>query len=74
MCLAQSIQFMHDVIVSREVTYAVAEGDIGRVYEGLKVRRTQYIACVLGTLTIKSTVDAIHVRWFQSFEICQISS
>ncbi|CAL1715106.1 unnamed protein product [Somion occarium] len=36
-CLMQSIVFMRDALVSREFTYALAEGDIGRVYEALKI-------------------------------------
>ena len=35
--LASSITFMRDALMSREMSYAVAEGDIGRVYEILKV-------------------------------------
>ncbi|KIJ64811.1 hypothetical protein HYDPIDRAFT_111412 [Hydnomerulius pinastri MD-312] len=34
--LAQSIAFMRDALVSREMAYAVAEGDVGRVYEMIK--------------------------------------
>lgn len=37
MSLGRSIMFMYDNIISREVAYAVAEGDAGRVYEGIKV-------------------------------------
>jgi hypothetical protein len=40
MSLAGSIQFMYDAMLSREASCAVAEGDIGRVYEVFKVRRT----------------------------------
>lgn len=35
--LASSITFMRDALMSREMSYAVAEGDMGRVYEILKV-------------------------------------
>jgi len=35
--LARSAAFMHEVLVSKEVAQAVAEGDVGRVYEGIKV-------------------------------------
>ncbi|GBE84702.1 hypothetical protein SCP_0606820 [Sparassis crispa] len=35
--LAQSIMFMHDTLLSQKVARAVAEGDIGRVYEGIKM-------------------------------------
>lgn len=35
--LANSINFMRDALVSREMSYAIAEGDVGRVYEVMKV-------------------------------------
>lgn len=35
--LAQSIAFMRDSLIAREFTYAMAEGDVGRMYEALKV-------------------------------------
>ena len=35
--LAKSMIFMHETMVSREAAYAVAEGDIGRAYECVKV-------------------------------------
>jgi hypothetical protein len=35
--LARSALFMYEALVSKEVAQAVAEGDIGRVYEGIKV-------------------------------------
>jgi len=35
--LMRSALFMYEVLVSKEVAQAVAEGDIGRVYEGIKV-------------------------------------
>jgi len=35
--LARSAAFMYEALVSKEVAQAVAEGDIGRVYEGIKV-------------------------------------
>lgn len=41
--LGRSIMFMYDNIISREVAYAVAEGDAGRVYEGIKV--SSWLAC-----------------------------
>jgi len=35
--LANSITFMRDAMMSREMSYAIAEGDAGRVYEVMKV-------------------------------------
>lgn len=36
--LANSICFMRDALISREMSQAVAEGDVGRVWEVMKVR------------------------------------
>lgn len=36
--LANSITLMRDALLEREVNYAIAEGDAGRVYEIMKVR------------------------------------
>jgi hypothetical protein len=35
--LANSITFMRDALLSHEISYAIAEGDAGRVYEVMKV-------------------------------------
>jgi len=35
--LANSIAFIRDALVSREMAFAIAEGDVGRVYEMIKV-------------------------------------
>ncbi|KAI0746872.1 hypothetical protein C8Q80DRAFT_1321778 [Daedaleopsis nitida] len=35
--LANAINFMGDLIVAREFLYAVSEGDVGRVYEAMKM-------------------------------------
>ncbi|KAH9928413.1 uncharacterized protein B0H18DRAFT_843904, partial [Fomitopsis serialis] len=35
-CLADSCMLIHDGLLSRIVTQSVAEGEIGRVWEGLK--------------------------------------
>jgi hypothetical protein len=35
--LARSASFMYETLVSKEVAQAVAEGDVGRAYEGVKV-------------------------------------
>lgn len=35
--LMKSTLFMYEALVSKEVAQAVAEGDVGRVYEGIKV-------------------------------------
>ena len=35
--LANSIALIRDAMISREMSYAIAEGDVGRVYEVMKV-------------------------------------
>jgi len=35
--LARSISFMRDALLSREAAYAAADGNVGRLYEALKV-------------------------------------
>jgi hypothetical protein len=35
--IARSVSFMRDALISREAAYAAAEGDVGRVYEVVKV-------------------------------------
>lgn len=35
--LSESIVFMRDAMIAREAVYAVAEGDVGRLWEALKV-------------------------------------
>lgn len=40
--LSNSITFMRDALLSRELSYAIAEGDVGRVYEVIKVWTMQY--------------------------------
>jgi len=37
--LARSALFMYEALVSKEIAQAVAEGDVGRVYEAIKVSR-----------------------------------
>jgi hypothetical protein len=37
--LARSIVFMRDTLISREAAYAIAEGDVGRAYEVIKVQQ-----------------------------------
>ena len=40
--IAQSSHFIHDGMISRHATYAVANGDIGSVWECMKVRHFQF--------------------------------
>lgn len=40
--LAKSIMFMYETMISRDAAYAVTEGDIGRVYECVKVSSREY--------------------------------
>lgn len=47
--LARSASFMYEALVSKEVAQAVAEGDVGRVYEGIKVSTGSVISPFLTT-------------------------
>jgi len=49
--LARSIAFMRDALLSREAAYAAADGDVGRLYETLKVMKI-YIPQVDVRLTL----------------------
>jgi hypothetical protein len=40
--LANSIALMRDAMISHEMSYAIAEGDVGRVYEVMKVTVNLY--------------------------------
>jgi hypothetical protein len=40
--VAQSSRFIHDAMISRHATFAVADGDIGSVWECMKVRLASY--------------------------------
>lgn len=57
--LAKSMTFMHDMLLSREATYALADGDVGRLYEVIKSMlftfagssHTNYMNYLLETIT-----------------------
>ncbi|TEB21750.1 hypothetical protein FA13DRAFT_1642380 [Coprinellus micaceus] len=57
--LANSITFMRDALLEREVNYAIAEGDVGRVYQIMKVllfyfagsSHSKYCSYLLETVT-----------------------
>lgn len=51
--LMRSALFMYKALVSKEVAQAVAEGDIGRVYEGIKV--SHQLNCNLTILIVRSS-------------------
>ncbi|KAF8983551.1 hypothetical protein BDQ17DRAFT_1437367 [Cyathus striatus] len=65
--LSNSITFIQDALFSHEISYAVAEGDAGRVYEIMKARSTHskyctYLLEVITRLELESSqelVDAI---------------
>jgi len=72
--LARSIAFMRDALVSREAAYAAAEGDVGRLYEMIKVCQWSYsmnmgykIDCSGSTLA-----HAVHICWILTLKICHI--
>lgn len=68
--LAKSIRFMHETIMSREAAYAVAEGDIGRVYECVKVSLD--FSLKFDGLTFELADDAVYLRRIESFQICYL--
>lgn len=67
--LARSIAFMRDALLSREAAYAAADGDVGRLYETLKVDQN-IISQVNVCLTSRtSSGHDVHIRRVIPFEI-----
>lgn len=67
--LARSASFMYEALVSKEVAQAVAEGDVGRVYEGIKVRFGSIAALICLQYTAD---DAGHVRRIIAHQVYQL--
>jgi len=61
--LANSITFMRDALMSREISYAIADGDVGRVYEILKV-----IFYILNQLFVADFLEGV------TFYVCRFYS
>jgi hypothetical protein len=66
--LARSVAFMYEALVSKEVAQAVAEGDVGRVYEGIKVGSDP--AKILNT--DRNTGDANNICGVLTFQVHQL--
>ena len=66
--LARSAAFMYEALVSKEVAQAVAEGDIGRVYEGIKVS----VSSIATQALTSATGDVGHVCGVLAFKIHQL--
>lgn len=68
--LMRSSLFMYEAIVSKEVARAVAEGDVGRVYEGIKVR------CQLNPMSVFSwnVAHAVHVCGLLTQQVHRLSA
>lgn len=66
--LMRSAHLMYEALVSREVAQAVAEGDIGRVYEGVKVSHQldSVAAFLLGI------AYAVHIRGVLAQQVYQL--
>ena len=64
--LARSASFMYETLVSKEVAQAVAEGDIGRVYEGIKVSFHSTVTPVSNKYTAD---DAGHIRRILTYQV-----
>lgn len=68
--LSNTIGFMRDAILSREVSYAIAEGDAGRVYEIMKVMlfsfsgssHTKYCTYLLEVITRFELESSLELR------------
>ncbi|KAH9944315.1 uncharacterized protein BXZ73DRAFT_87256 [Epithele typhae] len=69
--LADSINFLREGIVLREMIYAIAEGDVGRIYEAMKVmlftfagspgsRYPNYLLTFITALELESSIDLRH--------------
>lgn len=66
--LARSASFIYEALVSKEVAQAVAEGDVGRVYEGIKVS----LASIAGEFLTYITDDADHVCGIFACQVHQL--
>ena len=64
--LMRSALFMYEAFVSKEVVQAVAEGDIGRAYEGFKV--SHYLSCN-SALLITCSSCCSHLRGLHTTSI-----
>lgn len=70
--LANSIAFMRNAIIAREMSSGIAEGDVGRVYEVMKVCQV-----ILKTSTIFIDIFAMVVPWpfkVHAIHICGLRS
>jgi len=68
--LMRSSLLMYEAIVSKEVAQAVAEGDVGRVYEGIKVcRQLNPVSAFL-----PDTAHAVHVCGVLAQQVHQLPS
>lgn len=69
--LAQSCRFMYDATVSREVIYAISDGDIGRVWEVLKVYTyLYYLKCDISAE--ETLVNDTHICRIHTWKIYQV--
>jgi hypothetical protein len=66
--LAQSCRFLYDATVSREIIFATADGDIGRVWEVLKVSISEKHP--LETNAHTPIVDDPYIHRINSHKIC----
>ena len=69
--LAQSIVLMRDILKLREFVYATCEGDVGRVYEVLKVR----LFLLDSDLHIERPIEyGLHICRLYTLQVYRISS
>jgi len=67
--LAQSCRFMYHATISREVIYATAEGDTGRVWEAVKVRIPVSKCICLNRVLVHD----IHIRRINTYQVHELS-
>lgn len=72
--LAQSIALIRDTIVLREFVLATCEGDVGRVYEAMKVSHIFSLLLGSSELTQYCPGYGVHFRWLNSHQIRHIPS
>lgn len=72
--LAQSIALIRDAVVLREFVLATCEGDVGRVYEAMKVNHCFQQWLESSELTQYHPGHVVHFRRLNSYKICHIPS
>jgi len=72
--LAQSCQFLYDATVSRELVYATADGDVGRVWEIIKVSLVYLGYLKVLSVDWKKKGDGSHICWINTYKVHELPS